>query len=465
MTHAREHTQTPPPGAVQEHPRARLGPQVNYHQTQNTPQRSGNRSLNLQNPGYSTTTTTTSSSYNQSSFSSQTGYSSVQSGKTFAPLQQSQQSQQQPKQQPQPPPLLPANAGTAASITTEATPPPQQQQQQPNQSIPSLDVPSTGESVMPQSNDASVPMNEDKPENNNENRKKPFWKKGPGFKVSRRIKRLKQNAELRKMLIPKDAFVILSELHPGVKFTVKAQLNAINQAVYLITVYVDGKTFHGQALSKAAAKKIACENALKSLLLEKMDRAVHEASEQMEHSQTESVTEDVKSESGNIDDTMDGSSVSSNRPKRRIPEDDIPWGSIASFALHKLFLEWQNQGIEVPVLPIPARSSTLSRPVSRSSTVVSQPSAESFVQASGPPMPMKKIPEDAHKRNPVQLLNQLRPGCPYSEQSSGIAPHVTFSMSVVIDGEEFVGIAGNKKDAKRECAKAALIKMGVIYGD
>ena len=30
------------------------------------------------------------------------------------------------------------------------------------------------------------------------------------------------------------------------------------------------------------------------------------------------------------------------------PEDDMPWGSLASFALYRLFLDWQSQGTHVP---------------------------------------------------------------------------------------------------------------------
>jgi hypothetical protein len=33
------------------------------------------------------------------------------------------------------------------------------------------------------------------------------------------------------------------------------------------------------------------------------------------------------------------------------PEDDVPWGSLASFALYKLFNEWQSQGINVNFKP------------------------------------------------------------------------------------------------------------------
>lgn len=32
------------------------------------------------------------------------------------------------------------------------------------------------------------------------------------------------------------------------------------------------------------------------------------------------------------------------------PEDDLPWGSLAAFALHKLFLEWQRGATELPPL-------------------------------------------------------------------------------------------------------------------
>lgn len=53
---------------------------------------------------------------------------------------------------------------------------------------------------------------------------------------------------------------------------------------------------------------------------------------------------------------------------------------------------------------------------------------------------MKKIPDDANKRHPVQLLNQLRPGCQYRETREGNLPSLTFTISVAIDGVEYSGV-------------------------
>lgn len=55
--------------------------------------------------------------------------------------------------------------------------------------------------------------------------------------------------------------------------------------------------------------------------------------------------EEDKNYSGGEGDSI----MSDSRPRRIFPEDDVPWGSLASFALHKLFTEWQSQGTEVPV--------------------------------------------------------------------------------------------------------------------
>jgi hypothetical protein len=46
---------------------------------------------------------------------------------------------------------------------------------------------------------------------------------------------------------------------------------------------------------------------------------------------------------------VEASDEMSDSGKPDTPEDDVPWGSLASFALYKLFTEWQNQGTHVPI--------------------------------------------------------------------------------------------------------------------
>lgn len=48
------------------------------------------------------------------------------------------------------------------------------------------------------------------------------------------------------------------------------------------------------------------------------------------------------------DSEDDQSSQNGSRLGKQIPEDDVPWGSLASFALYKLFSEWQSQGFQLP---------------------------------------------------------------------------------------------------------------------
>lgn len=52
---------------------------------------------------------------------------------------------------------------------------------------------------------------------------------------------------------------------------------------------------------------------------------------------------------------------------------------------------------------------------------------------------MKKIPEDASKRHPVSLLNQIKPGSAYKESHEGTLPNMTFTITVNIDGKDYVG--------------------------
>lgn len=45
--------------------------------------------------------------------------------------------------------------------------------------------------------------------------------------------------------------------------------------------------------------------------------------------------------------TTEDGEAKPKRPKRAPPpEDEVPWGSLAAFALHKLFNEWQSEGGE-----------------------------------------------------------------------------------------------------------------------
>jgi hypothetical protein len=110
--------------------------------------------------------------------------------------------------------------------------------------------------------------------------------------------------------------------------------------------------YTGQGLSKPAAKQNAAENALKALLLEKMAQNA-QASDgdgdvpMKEEPDTSMGTQDVPP--GEEPPLLDEEGKPMSRQFQQQPEDDVPWGSLASFALFKLFNDWQSQGTQLPL--------------------------------------------------------------------------------------------------------------------
>ncbi|KAG8224513.1 hypothetical protein J437_LFUL004204 [Ladona fulva] len=244
-------------------------------------------------------------------------------------------------------------------------------------------------------------------------------------KVPNKLKKKRQNARLKKILQPKNAAMVLHEIKPGVKYSFHEQYSKLSPHLIISSVEVDGKTYLGKGLSRAYAKMNAAETVLKSMLLQKLYKTNYSTkvieSEEVKpkpEPETDGETEQM--------DTTDG-------------DDDFPWSSLASFALYKLFSEWETQ---------PSESVTPGA-VEEIVTEAASPKATAA--------PMKKVPENPTERHPVMLLHQLRPGTQFEEiASQGPPGEVMFTMKVVIDDQTFTGVGKNKKEAKKEAAKAAL---------
>lgn len=168
-------------------------------------------------------------------------------------------------------------------------------------------------------------------------------------------------------------------------------------------------------MSKPLARQAAAENALKALLLEKMTAASMKARLDAESDGQANSSLDVIKYESNEDIPMDVNTA----------EDEIPWSSLASFALYKLFLEWHNQGTSVPV----------TRPGLPAVKGVKKESATS------PRAPtQKELPPNPTNIHPVMLLNQMRPGLTYVEDSRlGNPPNTMFTLSVDVNGVKYTG--------------------------
>ncbi|XP_011308958.1 double-stranded RNA-specific editase 1 isoform X2 [Fopius arisanus] len=276
----------------------------------------------------------------------------------------------------------------------------------------------------------------------------PKWRRAKlQAKVNRKLKRLRMNQRLRKTLMPKNAIMVLNEMKAGVQFTFP-ETQSIPNSLFLVHAELDGKTYVGQGLSKPLARQNAAENALKCLLLEKMTAAANKARTDAENDSqgavesADTTKEGVSAEgvaAAAVAAAEGGQAQESTATPMSVDEtDEIPWSSLASFALYKLFLEWQNQGT---VVPIP-RPGTQTPPK---------------IRAESKPPTERVLPENALSVHPVMLLNQMKPGITYVEVSrSGNPPHTMFTLSVEIDEKVFTGSAKNKRDAKKIAAKAAL---------
>lgn len=190
-------------------------------------------------------------------------------------------------------------------------------------------------------------------------------------------------------------------------------------------------------MSKPQARQNAAENALKGLLLEKMTVASMKAridAESDGQSDTRMDSEsdgqlDEKSSSCNNPEIKEENNDDNNAMDTTNAEDEIPWSSLASFALYKLFLEWHNQGTSVPV---PRPGLPAGKGLKRDNSISSRPQVQ------------KELPPNPTNIHPVMLLNQVRPGLTYVEVSrSGNPPNTMFTLAVDVNGTEYSGTGKN----------------------
>ncbi|KAL4706066.1 hypothetical protein ACJJTC_001664 [Scirpophaga incertulas] len=130
----------------------------------------------------------------------------------------------------------------------------------------------------------------------------------------------------------------------------------------------------------------------------------------------------------------------------------LPMIQLASFALHKLFAEWECGGHKVPSL----------RPVPPGPGPVSEP--ELIVKAKPPKKP-KELPANARHMHPCMVLTHMRPQLAYRElneppATAGTgAPVGPFTVGVDVDGATYIGTASSKKEARKEAARAACLAL------
>ncbi|XP_033099632.1 double-stranded RNA-specific editase 1-like [Anneissia japonica] len=215
-------------------------------------------------------------------------------------------------------------------------------------------------------------------------------------------KKKKRQKKMKHPPLPKNALMELHEIKPGLKFSLVTQRGPVHAPTFCMSVEVNGQMFEGEGTTKKKAKLNAAENALRSFIQFPNPNEAHLAMGQRIY---------------NFDFTSDSVDPFLNQSQSA-----------------------DASSIVTPVNP-PENNGTVNQPP---------------VIASPQPTP----PEQPSGKNPIMILNEMRPGLSYEFISESGESHAkNFVMSVSLDGKKFSGSGRNKKQAKARAAQSALAEI------
>lgn len=238
--------------------------------------------------------------------------------------------------------------------------------------------------------------------------------------------RLKKRRRAPGPALPKNALMQLNEIKPGLQYTLLSQTGPVHAPLFVISVEVNGQVFEGSGPTKKKAKLQAAEKALRSFVQFPNASEAHLAM-----GRSLSANTDFTSDQADFPDALFNGFETPDRS-------EVPFymgsnGGDDSFS--------SSGDLSLSASPVPPN----------------------LVQ---PPLPvLPPFPPPAGK-NPVMILNELRPGLKYDFLSESGESHAkNFVMSVVVDGQFFEGSGRNKKLAKARAAQSALATIFNLHLD
>ncbi|XP_055271259.1 double-stranded RNA-specific editase 1 isoform X2 [Moschus berezovskii] len=237
--------------------------------------------------------------------------------------------------------------------------------------------------------------------------------------------RLKKRRRAPGPALPKNALMQLNEIKPGLQYTLLSQTGPVHAPLFLMSVEVNGQVFEGSGPTKKKAKLHAAEKALRSFVQFPNASEAHLAM-----GRSLSTNADFTSDQADFPDALFNGFETPDRS-------EVPFylGSNGDDSFSS------SGDLSLAASPVPAG--------------LAQPPLP------GPP----PFPPPSGK-NPVMILNELRPGLKYDFLSESGESHAkNFVMSVVVDGQFFEGSGRNKKLAKARAAQSALATIFNLHLD
>uniref|UniRef100_A0A8C9X8J0 Adenosine deaminase RNA specific B1a n=1 Tax=Sander lucioperca TaxID=283035 RepID=A0A8C9X8J0_SANLU len=221
-------------------------------------------------------------------------------------------------------------------------------------------------------------------------------------------------------ILPKNALMQLNEIKQGLQYKLLSQTGPVHAPVFAMTVEVNGLLFEGSGPTKKKAKLNAAEKALCSFVQFPNAPKVHRVM-----GRTLSGHTDFTSDQADFPDMLFNAFETSS------PVDDpFCLASNSSF------------GIKYPLLPSP------------------DPPLPPHPMGTPLPLASSDFMSPTSSKNPVMILNELRPGLKYDFVSEiGVSHGKNFVMSVTVDAQNFQGSGRNKRLAKVRAAQVALFSL------
>ncbi|XP_049299800.1 uncharacterized protein LOC125772177 isoform X2 [Anopheles funestus] len=273
-------------------------------------------------------------------------------------------------------------------------------------------------------------------------------------KKSEKERKARQLRRLRKYLMPKNAIVALHELQGPrmAEFTVNT-----NGQETKAEIVINNIKYEATAPNKNLAKAKASEKALRDLIFAQMTRLKQQRT-QLKQPPTAPVAPTVAASTVKMD--TEDTQVDSIESMDCLETEDLPMEHLASFALHKLFTQWEAEGFEVPFIKTSRAKATAPATVT----------AENGASTSIMPKVTKTVadlPGNASSRHPTALFALMRPQISYEDLGSNNDQlNREFEAGLKSDGHYFVGKGRSKKLARKAAAILACKELfGVVFDE